>query len=56
MNDFATLDFLTDSSMIPDPYPYYEYLREQGPAVWVPPHGFVGVFGRPDDLDRRFRS
>lgn len=50
MNDFATLDFLTDSSLIPDPYPYYEYLREQGPAVWVPPHGFVGVTGYDEAL------
>ncbi len=45
MTDFATVDFLTDQSLVPDPYPYYDYLRARNPVVLVPPHNFVAVTG-----------
>lgn len=45
MTDFATVDFLTDQSLVPDPYPYYDYLRERNPVLLVPPHNFVAVTG-----------
>jgi cytochrome P450 len=41
---FDTLDFLTDASVLADPVPYYEYLRER-PVRHVPPHGVVAVTG-----------
>jgi cytochrome P450 len=41
---FETLDFLTDASILADPTPYYDYLREC-PVRHVPPHGVVAVSG-----------
>lgn len=43
MNDFASLDWFTDPNVHQDPYPYYEYLRAQGPAVRLPHHNVVAV-------------
>ena len=51
---FETLDFLTDSSILGDPGPYYSYLREC-PARHVPPHGVVAVSGY-DELVSVFRD
>jgi cytochrome P450 len=45
MNDFDALDFFTDPSFVPDPHPYFDYLREQGPVVREPHHGVVAVTG-----------
>jgi cytochrome P450 len=50
---FETLDFLTDSSVLGDPSPYYAYLREC-PARHVPP-GVVAVTGY-DELVSVFRD
>jgi cytochrome P450 len=41
---FETLDFLTDASILADPTPYYDYLREC-PVRHVPPHGVVAITG-----------
>ena len=35
--DFATVNFFRDPALIPDPYPYFEFLLENGPA-WTEPH------------------
>ena len=43
--DYANLDFLTDQSLVPDPYPYFDYLREQNPTLQVPPHNVFAVTG-----------
>ncbi|MHA3020397.1 cytochrome P450 [Mycobacterium sp. BMJ-28] len=43
--DYATLDFLTDQSLVPNPYPYFDYLREQNPVLQVPPWGVYAVTG-----------
>jgi cytochrome P450 len=43
-SEFETLDFLSDSSIVDDPYPYYEFLREC-PIRTVPPHDLVAVTG-----------
>ncbi len=51
MTDFATVDFLTDQSLVPDPYPYYDYLREQSPVLRLEPHGFVAVTGYEEALE-----
>ncbi len=45
MDEFAALDFFTDPSLVPDPHPYFDYLRAQGPAVREPHHGVVAVTG-----------
>jgi cytochrome P450 family 150 subfamily A5 len=41
MSDFATVNFFKDRAIHDDPYPYYEWLRQQSP-VWQEPH--YGVF------------
>ena len=33
MTDFETVDFFTDESLVPDPYPYFDYLRSKCPAA-----------------------
>ena len=41
MSDFATVNFFKDRAIHDDPYPYYDWLRQQSP-VWQEPH--YGVF------------
>ena len=44
-SEFDGTDFFRTKSLYQDPYPYYEYLRDQGP-VWREPHnGVVMVTG-----------
>jgi cytochrome P450 len=50
MTDFAGVDFLTDQSLVADPYPYYDYLRAQSPVLRLQPHGFVAVTGYEEAL------
>ena len=50
MTDYAGVDFLTDQSLVADPYPYYDYLREQSPVLRLQPHGFVAVTGYDEAL------
>jgi hypothetical protein len=35
--DYGTVDFLTDTAVVDDPYPYYRYLRETHGPVWIEP-------------------
>jgi cytochrome P450 len=44
MPDFEAVDFLTDESVVDDPYPYYEHLR-RCPVRHVAPHDIVAVTG-----------
>ena len=32
MTDFETVDFFTDESLVPDPYPYFDHLRVEMPC------------------------
>ena len=45
MTDYATVDFLTDQTLVPDPYPYFDYLRSQSPVLRIPPYDVVAVTG-----------
>src|SRR3990167_9547578 len=36
MTNFETADFFTDTSLIENPFPYFEYLRSQGPIADLP--------------------
>ena len=45
MSDYRDVDFLNDLSLVSDPYPYFEYLRSMGPAVYLPKHHMVAVTG-----------
>ena len=42
MTDFDSIDFFSDPSVVENPYPYFEYLREKCPAFREPHHGVVG--------------
>ena len=45
MSDYETIDFFTDPSLVPDPHPYFDYLRSQNPVLRLPHHGVVAVTG-----------
>lgn len=40
MTDLDSVDFFTDPSLIPDPYPYFDHLRRRCPVL---PHAEAGV-------------
>ena len=48
MSDFDGVDFFTDESLVADPTPYLEHLREVGPVVREPHHGVVAVTGHDE--------
>ncbi len=45
MLNYDEIDFFNALELVEDPYPYFEYLREQGPAVYLPKHNVVAVTG-----------
>ena len=45
MTDFSVIDFFTDPSLVPDPHPYFDYLRSKAHVVREPHHGVVAVTG-----------
>ncbi len=45
MPDFDAIDFFTDPSLVPDPQPYFDYLRGKAPVVRESHHGVVAVTG-----------
>lgn len=45
MTDFDAIDFFRDSAFIADPYPYFEFLREQCPVRREAHHDVVMVTG-----------
>lgn len=50
MGDFETVDFFTDQSLIPDPYPYFDHLRSKCPVLPGSSHGVVAVTGHEEAL------
>lgn len=50
-SDFSTMDFFTNPAFVPDPHPYFEYLRSQGPVVREPHHGVVAVTSYRETLE-----
>ena len=55
MTDFSGVDFFTDPEVAADPYPYFDYLRAQGPVWRVPGSGVVAVTGY-DELTAVYRD
>jgi cytochrome P450 len=45
VTDFEKIDFFRDDALVEDPYPYFEYLRAQGPAPREPHQGVVMITG-----------
>lgn len=50
MADFETADFFTDGSLVPDPYPYFDYLRSKCPVAPATPLGVLAVTGYEEAL------
>jgi cytochrome P450 len=50
VTDFETVDFFTDESLVPDPYPYFDYLRSKCPATSATPFGVLAVTGYEEAL------
>jgi cytochrome P450 len=48
--DFGSVDYFFDQSLVPDPYPYYDYLRAQCPVLPATPHGVVAITGHAEAL------
>lgn len=48
--DFEAVDYFFDPSLVPDPYPYFDYLRSKCPVRPATPHGVVAVTGHAEAL------
>src|ERR1700743_2961047 len=45
MSSYDSIDFFTDPTLVPDPHPYFDYLRSQNPVFKLPHHGVVAITG-----------
>ncbi len=45
MSNFDSIDFFTDQSLVPDPHPYFDYLRSQNPVMRLPHYNVVAITG-----------
>ena len=50
MTDFETVDFFTDESLIPDPYPYFDHLRSKCLVTTATPFNVLAVTGYEEAL------
>jgi cytochrome P450 len=45
---YDTLDFFSDQSLVPDPYPYFDHLRSKCPVLKTDMYGVVAVTGHEE--------
>lgn len=50
MSHFDEVDFFTDLSLIPDPYPYFDHLRARCPVLPRPDQGVMAITGHSEAL------
>jgi cytochrome P450 len=50
VSDFESVDYFTDPSLIPDPYPYFDFLRSQCPVAREPHQGVLAITGYQEAL------
>jgi cytochrome P450 len=50
MTDYSQTDIYTDVSLVDDPWPYFEYLRNQGPITPLPHRKVLAVTGFEEAL------
>lgn len=50
MTDFDTVDFFTDESLVPNPYPYFDHLRSKCPVAQATPFNVLAVTGYDEAL------
>jgi hypothetical protein len=43
--DYDSVDYFTDPSLVPDPHPYFDYLRTKNPVGCPIHNGFPAVTG-----------
>ena len=51
MGDWKTIDFFFDESLVDDPYPYFDDLRNECPVLHLPHLGVVAVTGYDEIFD-----
>src|SRR3954454_18885492 len=51
VSDWQTIDFFNDQSLVDDPYPYFEDVREACPVLPLPHLGVVAVTGYDELMD-----
>ena len=49
-DDYATVDFYTDTSLVDDPHSYFDFLRNQGPVTRLPHRNVVAVTGYEETI------
>jgi cytochrome P450 len=50
MTDFDSIDYFTDPTLVPDPYPYFDHLRARCPVQRIDRSGVVAVTGYAEAL------
>ncbi|MGV0815051.1 cytochrome P450 [Mycolicibacterium boenickei] len=50
MTDFEAVDFFTDPTLVPDPYPYFDHLRSKCPVAHATPFNVLAVTGYDEAL------
>jgi cytochrome P450 family 150 subfamily A5 len=50
MSDFETVNFFADRPVQDDPYPYFDWVRSQGPVWREPKYGMFVVTGHPEAM------
>ena len=50
MSEFDGVNFFTDRAVQDDPYPYFDWVREQGPVWQEPRFGVFMVTGHPEAM------
>ena len=48
--DYETVDYFTDESLVPDPYPYFDHLRSKCPVSQATPFNVLAVTGYAEAL------
>jgi cytochrome P450 len=50
MSSLDDVDFFSDTSLLPDPHPFFDHLRGKGPVVRIQPYNVVAVTGYDEGL------
>jgi cytochrome P450 len=50
VSSYDSIDYFSDESVIADPYPYFDYLRNRCPVLPGVPAGVVSVTGHREAL------
>ena len=48
MSDFDSIDYFSDQSLVPNPYPYFDYLRSKCPVSRESPYGVMAITGHKE--------